>query len=199
MDKQSERKAQINRTTGETSVVLTVNLDGQGQTNIDTGVPFLDHMLTLLAAHGSLDLEVKARGDLEVDGHHTVEDVGICLGQAVQKALGHKGGIERYGQSLLPMDEALVAVVLDFSGRGFLAFDLPLPSTRIGDFDTELVEEFMHAFAINGALTLHVRLLAGKNTHHIIEAAFKALGRAIRIAASIKSPGGGVPSTKGVL
>lgn len=199
MDKKPGRLGQINRTTGETSVALTVDLDGGGRAHIDTGVPFLDHMLTLLAVHGSLDLDVQARGDVAVDGHHTVEDVGICLGQAVKQALGDKGGIERYGHGLVPMDEALAEVVLDFSGRGFLVFELPLPATRVGDFDTELVEEFMQALASNGALTLHVRLLAGKNTHHIIEAAFKALGRAMRMAATVSNPGGGVPSTKGVL
>ncbi|MBF7081919.1 imidazoleglycerol-phosphate dehydratase HisB [Desulfallas sp. Bu1-1] len=199
MNRQNARQAQINRTTVETSISVSVDLDGNGSAAVNTGVPFLDHMLVLLAAHGGLNLELEARGDVAVDAHHTVEDVGICLGLAVKEALGDKKGIERYGHVLLPMDESLVAVALDFSGRGYLGFDVPLPVPRVGNFDTELVEEFLRAFAVNGALTLHVRLLAGKNTHHIIEAVFKALGRSIRLAAAVKDPAGGVPSTKGVL
>lgn len=199
MDKQNTRLAQITRTTSETSVTVSVDLDGEGRATVDSGVPFLDHMLVLLAAHGRLNLHLEARGDLEVDAHHTVEDAGICLGLAIKEALGDKKGIERYGYALLPMDESLVAVALDFSGRGYLGFDVPLPASRVGSFDTELLEEFLRAFAVNGAMTLHVRLLAGRNTHHIIEAVFKALGRSIRWAAAVKDPVGGIPSTKGVL
>ncbi|WP_027363286.1 imidazoleglycerol-phosphate dehydratase HisB [Desulfotruncus alcoholivorax] len=193
------RISQINRETKETAITVSINLDGSGKADIATGVPFLDHMLELLAAHSKIDLEIKASGDMAVDGHHTVEDVGICLGLAIKDALGDKNGIERYGHVLLPMDESLVAVALDFSGRGFLAFDVTMPSSRVGEFDTELVEEFLRAMAVNGSLTLHVRLLAGKNTHHIIEAVFKALGRALRSAVVVVDPAGGVPSTKGVL
>ncbi|TYO96266.1 imidazoleglycerol-phosphate dehydratase HisB [Desulfallas thermosapovorans] len=193
------RVAEINRETNETCISLQLALDDTGQSTINTGVGFLDHMLHLLAKHGGMQLKLQARGDLAVDAHHTVEDVGICLGQALKKALGDKRGIERYGHVLLPMDEALVAVALDFSGRGWLSFDVPLPAAKVGDFDTELVEEFLRAFAINGALTLHVHLMAGKNTHHIIEAIFKGLGRVLRLAAEVKDPRGGLPSTKGVL
>jgi imidazoleglycerol-phosphate dehydratase len=197
--RENSRIAQVNRETAETSVSVNLNVDGSGKPAIDTGVPFLDHMLDLFAKHSGLDLSINARGDLQVDAHHTVEDVGICLGQALKAALGDKRGIERYGHVLLPMDEALVAVALDFSGRGHLAFDVPLLAGKVGDFDTELMEEFLRAFAVNGAMTLHVRLMAGKNTHHIIEAVFKGLGRALRSAAAITDPAGGVPSTKGIL
>ena len=216
------RMAVINRETKETSISLSLNLDGNitqlkqtGYTEqgngteqatrvaeaqaIDTGVGFLDHMLELLAKHGGLELAVKARGDLAVDAHHTVEDVGICLGQAMKTALGDKAGIARYGQSLLPMDEALVLVALDLSGRAFLAYDLSLPASKVGDFDTELAEEFFRAFAYNAALTLHIRLFAGNNTHHIIEATFKGLGRALRSAVDVIDPLGSLPSTKGSL
>lgn len=199
MEIRNARNAEINRETNETCISLQLALDDAGQSTINTGVGFLDHMLHLLAKHGGMQLKLHARGDLAVDAHHTVEDVGICLGQALKKALGNKRGIERYGHVLLPMDEALVAVALDFSGRGWLSFDVPLPATKVGEFDTELVEEFLRAFAINGALTLHVHLMAGKNTHHIIEAIFKGLGRVLRLAAEIKDPRGGLPSTKGVL
>ena len=199
MLEQKLRLSQISRETKETAIAVSINLDGSGKATIATGVPFLDHMLDLLAAHSKLDLEVKASGDLAVDGHHTVEDIGICLGLALKAALGDKKGIARYGHTLLPMDESLIAVALDFSGRGLLAFDVPIPATRVGEFDTELVEEFLRALAVNGLLTLHVRLLTGKNTHHIIEAVFKALGRALRSAIAVVDPAGGVPSTKGVL
>lgn len=193
------RSAEINRETNETCVSLYLALDSTGKSEINTGVGFMDHMLDLLAKHGGMQLKLLVRGDLAVDAHHTVEDVGICLGQALKTALGDKHGIERYGHVLLPMDEALVAVALDFSGRGYLAFDVPLPTAKVGDFDTELVEEFLRAFATNGALTLHVHMMAGKNTHHIIEAVFKGLGRVLRSAAEIKDPQRGLPSTKGVL
>lgn len=199
METKNIRSAEINRETKETCISLHMTLDNTGHSDINTGVGFLDHMLELLAKHGGMQLKLHARGDLKVDAHHTVEDIGICLGQALKKALGEKRGIERYGHVLLPMDEALVTVALDFSGRGYLAFDLPLPAAKVGDFDTELVEEFLRALAVNGALTLHVRLLAGRNTHHIIEAVFKGLGRVLRLAAEIKDPHRGLPSTKGVL
>ncbi len=198
-EKVKTRKAEIQRKTSETSVFVGLVLCGVGEAAVDTGVPFLDHMLTLLAKHGRIDLQVRARGDLAVDAHHTVEDVGICLGQAFRESLGDKRGIERYGHALLPMDEALVAVAVDLSGRGYLSFNVGMPASKVGQFDTELVEEFLRAFAIEGALTLHVRLMAGKNTHHIIEAVFKGLGRALRQAVAIDDPQKGVPSTKGLL
>lgn len=196
---QEQRKAQVSRRTGETEVILSLNLDGTGIYRVETGLPFFDHMLSLWARHGAFDLEVTARGDLAVDGHHTVEDVGICLGQVLKAAIGEKAGIIRYGHALIPMDEALALVAVDFSGRGFLAFRVNLPSPRVGDFDTELVEEFLRALAVNGEFTLHVQLLAGTNTHHIIEAVFKALGRALREAAGYDYRLNGIPSTKGVL
>ncbi len=199
METKNARSAVINRETTETSVLLSLAIGSTGPSEINTGVGFLDHMLELLAKHGGLELKLHVRGDLTVDAHHTVEDVGICLGQALKTALGDKFGIERYGHVLLPMDEALVAIALDLSGRAYLAFDLPLPTAKVGDFDTELAEEFFRAFASNGALTLHVRLLAGKNAHHIIEAAFKGLGRALRLAVEVKDPHSGLPSTKGLL
>ncbi len=199
MDIKDERSAVINRKTTETSVSLNLALNSTDLSEIDTGVGFLDHMLDLFAKHSGMKLKLHVLGDLEVDAHHTVEDVGICLGQALKTALGDKSGIERYGHVLLPMDEALVAVALDLSGRAYLAFDLPLPTAKVGDFDTELAEEFFRAFASNASLTLHVRLLAGKNTHHIMEAAFKGLGRALRLAVEIKDPHSGLPSTKGLL
>ncbi|OAT83663.1 imidazoleglycerol-phosphate dehydratase HisB [Desulfotomaculum copahuensis] len=197
---QAGRTAEIERQTGETEIRLRLNLDGDGVYQVDTGVGFLDHMLSLWARHGLFDLKLSAAGDLHVDAHHTVEDTGICLGEAIKQALGGKAGINRYGQALLPMDEALVLAAVDLSGRGRLSFDVPLPSPRVGDFDTELVEEFLQALTAHGEFTLHVRLLAGHNTHHIIEAVFKALGRALRQAAAVdaRRPGQ-VPSTKGVL
>lgn len=196
---QEQRKARVSRRTGETEVTLSLSLDGTGMYCVETGLPFFDHMLSLWAKHGAFDLEVTARGDLAVDGHHTVEDVGICLGQVLKAAIGEKAGIVRYGHALIPMDEALALVAVDFSGRGFLAFRANLPSPRVGDFDTELVEEFLRALALNGEFTLHVQLLTGTNTHHIIEAVFKALGRALREAAGYDHRLNGIPSTKGVL
>ena len=199
IENKNRRAAKVRRTTGETDITVNLCLDGAGKSTINTGVPFMDHMLELFARHGGIDLELNAAGDTAVDCHHTVEDVGICLGQAVREALGDKKGIDRYGHALLPMDESLAAVAIDISGRGYLVFDVPLPAGRVGNFDTELVEEFLRAFAGNAALTLHVRLLAGKNTHHIIEAVYKGLGRALRSALVIRDPAGGVPSTKGIL
>lgn len=193
------RKSEISRATTETNINIKINLDGKGSYNLDTGVPFLDHMLALWARHGMFDLEVEAQGDIEVDDHHTVEDIGICLGKSIFDALGDKAGIKRYGTAFVPMDESLAMVCVDISGRAFLAFDAAMPTQKVGDFDTELVEEFLRAFANQGGMTLHVRLLAGKNTHHIIEAIFKALGRALREAVSIDERIEGVMSTKGQL
>ncbi|MEG6520959.1 imidazoleglycerol-phosphate dehydratase HisB [Desulfotomaculum sp. 1211_IL3151] len=193
------RQAKIERLTSETNIAIEVNLDGSGQFQIATGVGFFDHMLCLFAKHGALDLVIKAQGDTYIDDHHTVEDVGIALGQTIRQSLGDKSGIVRYGHALVPMDEALVLVALDLSGRGHLEFDLPLPTAKVGNFDTELVEEFFRALALNGGLTLHVRMFNGRNTHHIIEGAFKALGRALRQAVARDQRLTGIPSTKGVL
>jgi imidazoleglycerol-phosphate dehydratase len=194
------RRARIERKTGETEIELELDLDGTGQWRIDTGVGFFDHMLSHVAAHGLIDLRVRARGDLHVDAHHTVEDVGIALGLALRQALGDRAGIVRYGECLLPMDEALALVALDFSNRGLYVGELPLAAQRVGDFDTELAPEFLRALAHNAGLTLHVRLMCGENTHHQIEAVFKALGRALRSAVAIDDRRAGVvPSTKGVL
>lgn len=194
-----ERKAQIERTTGETNISLQLNLDGSGSSKICTEIGFFDHMLNLWVKHGNFDLELCAHGDLCVDYHHTVEDIGICLGQAVKQCLGDKAGINRYGHVFVPMDEALALVVLDYSGRGHLEFDATFPSQKVGEFDTELVEEFLRALAVNGGITLHVRMLSGRNTHHMIEALFKGLGRAMRQAAAADGQITGIPSTKGTL
>lgn len=193
------RRIELARQTGETDIRLTLDLDGQGRWNIDTGVPFFDHMLSHVAVHGLLDLDLVCRGDIAVDAHHTVEDVGIVLGQALAQALEEKRGIARYGQMLLPMDEALALVALDFSGRGLLVFDVPLPAQKVGTFDAELTPEFLRALAHNAGMTLHVRLLGGTNTHHIIEAVFKALGRALGQAVAYDPRRQGIASTKGVL
>lgn len=194
------RQAQLKRTTAETDVEIDWNLDGTGRADISTGVGFLDHMLTLFARHGSFDLRVVCRGDTQVDDHHSVEDIGIALGDAFREAIGDKRGIMRYGSMLLPMDEALVLCALDLSGRGSLCSTLALPTQKIGTFDTELVEEFFLAFVRRAELTLHFQQLAGGNSHHIAEAAFKAFGRALAAAAAPdpKHPGE-IPSTKGVL
>ena len=193
------RKSKISRTTTETDISIGLNLDGKGSYKLDTGVPFLDHMLSLWSRHGMFDLDVEAQGDTGIDDHHTVEDIGICLGQAVSQALGDKEGIRRYGTAFAPMDESLAMVVVDISGRAFTSFDVVMPAQKVGDFDTELVEEFIRAFATNSDITLHVRLLQGKNTHHIIEAVFKALGRAVREAVSVDEQIEGIMSTKGQL
>lgn len=193
------RKASIERTTGETKITLTLSLDGEGRADIRTGIPFFDHMLTLLARHGLFDITVDAKGDIEVDYHHTVEDVGITLGQALAKALGDKAGIRRYGHSYVPMDEALARVVVDCSGRPFLAYEAPRGVEAIGLFPFQLVEEFLRAVAVNAGLTLHVSILAGRDAHHMAEAVFKALGRALDIAVSHDGRVKGIPSTKGVL
>jgi imidazoleglycerol-phosphate dehydratase len=194
------RTARVERKTKETSIELELNLDGTGQWQIDTGVGFFDHMLSHVAVHGMLDLVVRATGDLHVDAHHTVEDVGIVLGVALRQALGDRQGIARYGQSLLPMDEALVLVALDFSNRGLYAGALPFTTEHVGGFDVQLVTEFLRAVAHNAGMTLHVRLICGDNTHHQAEAVFKGLGRALRQAVALDAQRQDtVPSTKGVL
>ena len=194
------RTATLTRKTAETYITLSLNLDGMGNSELATGVGFLDHMLTLFSRHGSFDLTLSCKGDLMVDGHHTVEDVGICLGAAFREALGDKRGITRYGSFLLPMDEALVLTALDISGRAHLSYGLTLPTQKVGTFDTELVEEFLLGFCRSMGLTLHVRQLAGTNSHHIIEAAFKGLGRALKQAVAIDAAHADeVPSTKGIL
>lgn len=195
-----QRKSTITRNTTETQIKLTLSLDGAGKSTILTGSGFLDHMLTLLARHGRFDLSLACQGDTQVDYHHTTEDCGIALGQAFREALGDGRGITRYGSFLLPMDEALVLVALDISGRCHLSYDLTLPAQKVGDFDTELAEEFMLGLCRSLGLTLHIRQLAGQNTHHILEAAFKGLGRALAIAVSQDAKGQGeIPSSKGVL
>ena len=194
------RGAIIKRTTKETDVSVTLELDGTGESKIDTGVPFLDHMLTLFASHGCFDLEVTCRGDLEVDCHHTTEDVGIALGEAFSKALGDKRGIRRYGDTTLPMDEALILTAADISGRCYFAYSLSVPQARVGNFDTELVQEFFWGFVRSCPMSLHIKKMAGSNTHHIIEGAFKSFGRTMREAVSIDPVKAGViPSTKGVI
>lgn len=193
------RVAERSRTTGETEVRVRVDLDGAGTVSADTGVGFFDHMLTLLGRHALIDLEVVARGDLETGSHHTVEDVGIVLGQAIDVALGDRAGIERYGWVALPMDEVLMLAAIDLSGRPFAAIDVPLPATVVGGFETDLLEEFLRALAINMRAGLHVRVLAPGGPHHLIEAAFKATARAIRQAAGPSARDTGIPSTKGSL
>ena len=193
------RTASLERITGETAIKVSLNLDGSGQSQIATGIGFFDHMLILLSKHGLFDLTVAAKGDIYVDGHHTVEDTGIVLGQALARALGDKVGIKRYGTAFVPMDEALAMVSLDISGRPFLVFEAALPSEQVGQFDSELTEEFLRALSVHAGLTLHVRLLSGKNTHHIIEAIFKALGRALDEATRQDDRIKGVMSTKGML
>lgn len=193
------RSATIHRATAETDITLTIDLDGCGATSVSTGVGFLDHMLCAFARHGLFDLTVSAIGDTQVDDHHTVEDVGIVLGQAVRQALGDKRGIGRFSDACIAMDEALVQAAIDVSGRGAAYVDLSLPTQKVGTFDCELAEEFFIGFARDAALTLHVRELAGGNSHHIIEAAFKALGRALRFAVELDDRVTGVPSTKGSL
>ena len=194
------RTAEIIRKTNETDIKIFLNLDGTGKSNIDTGCGFMDHMLTLLASHGRFDLNVSCKGDTYVDDHHTVEDVGIALGQAFANALGDKKGICRYGNMILPMDEALILSAVDLSGRDYLGYALDIPTAKVGNFDTELVEEFFLGFVRNAACTLHIRKATGSKSHHIIEGAFKSVARSLRQAVSIDPAcAGEIPSTKGVL
>ena len=194
------RQAEIERKTGETDIRVFLDLDGKGTCNIDTGVGFLDHMLELFGRHGRFDLQVHCKGDTRVDDHHSVEDIGIALGQAMDRALGDRKGIIRYGQMILPMDESLILTAADLSGRGLLAYDLRIPTEKVGTFDTELTEEFFRAFAHNARCTLHIRQLAGSNSHHIIEGAFKSTARSLRAAVRLDPEcADEIPSTKGVL
>lgn len=194
------RVAQVTRTTKETDISLSLAIDGTGVTNIDTGVPFFDHMLNAFGRHGLFDLDVQAKGDIEVDAHHTVEDVGIVLGKAFAQAMGEKRGITRFGSQLLPMDEALVLAAVDISGRGQLHWDVDVPLCLLGSFDSSLAKEFFIAFATNANVTLHVRMLSGENVHHVIEACFKAVGRAMRYALELDPRClDELPSTKGAL
>ncbi len=191
------RHSEVSRETAETAVKLSLELDGSGRSEIDTGVGFLDHMLTLLALHGGFDLAVSCKGDLNVDAHHSVEDIGLCLGAALQQALGKKRGINRYGHIILPMDEALILCAVDLSGRPCLRYTANIPSQKVGEFDTELARELFQAVANTALMSLHIRQLDGENSHHIIEGMFKAFGRALRQAVAVT--GGALPSTKGVL
>ena len=194
------RTAELKRTTAETDIYVSVDLDGTGETSIASGIGFLDHMLVLLSRHSGISMTVTCNGDTEVDDHHSTEDIGIALGTVIREALGDKKGIRRYGTMILTMDEALVIAALDISGRGGLYYDVPFLTEKIGTFDTELVEEFMHSFAMNAGITLHLRKLAGTNSHHVAEACFKGLGRALREAVSMDERfKDSVPSTKGVL
>jgi imidazoleglycerol-phosphate dehydratase len=196
----STREASVNRVTKETRIRVAVNLDGTGAATFSTGLPFLEHMLDQVARHGLIDLDIQAEGDLEIDAHHTVEDIGIALGQAIAKAVGDKSGIQRYGHAYVPLDEALSRVVLDFSGRPGLEYAVDFPRARIGDFDVDLFREFFQGFCNHAEVTLHIDNLRGRNAHHIAETAFKAFGRALRMAVQIDSRRGGtVPSTKGSL
>lgn len=194
------RTSEIKRTTAETDISLKLNLDGSGCSAIATGCGFLDHMLTLFAKHGRFDLDVTCKGDTYVDDHHTVEDIGIALGKAFKEALGDKKGVTRYGSTILPMDESLILSAVDLSGRGFLGYGLEIPTEKVGSFDTELVEEFWLAFIRNADCTLHIRQLAGSNSHHIIEGAFKSVARSLKAAVAIDAAfADEIPSTKGVL
>ena len=192
------RTYETKRKTAETDISLSLNLDGTGKSSIDTGCGFLNHMLTLFASHGRFDLTVKCAGDVDVDDHHSVEDIGIVLGQAFQAALGDKRGITRYGSFLLPMDEALIQTAVDISGRSCLCYGLEIPSQKIGTFDTELVEEFFLGFTRNCPMSLHIRQLAGKNSHHIVEGTFKSVARSLKAAVALDGTNE-IPSTKGVL
>ena len=194
------RSAEIKRTTKETDISLKLVLDGTGKSVIDSGVGFMDHMLTLFAKHGRFDLELSCMGDIEVDDHHSVEDIGICLGEAMLKALGDKKGIRRYGDCILPMDEALILSAVDISGRPLLSYDAKIRAKKVGTFDTELAEEFWAAFARAAKLTLHIRQISGRNSHHIIEGQFKSVARSMRQAVSLDPElAGEIPSTKGML
>ena len=194
------RNTEIIRKTAETDITLSLNLDGEGKVNIDTGCGFLDHMLTLFTRHGSFDLNVKCIGDTQVDYHHTAEDIAICLGDAFKKALGDMKGITRYGSFILPMDESLILTAVDISGRSFLGYDLSIPTEKVGDFDTELTREFFEAFVRHAGVTLHIKQLSGYNSHHIIEGTFKSFARTMKQAVAIDEKNKDkIPSTKGVL
>lgn len=195
-----KRTARVERKTKETDIKIELNLDGQGDVEVDTGIPFFDHMLSMIGKHGLIDLKVKAKGDLEVDGHHTVEDVGICLGQALKDALGDKRGIKRYGSAIMPMDESLALVAMDISGRPYLAYEVELPVEIIGTYDTTLTVEFLQAFVTSAGMTLHVKMLSGRNAHHMVEAVFKGLAMALQAAVEINPRIAEViPSTKGMI
>ena len=194
-----DRIAEINRDTYETTIDLTLNIDGTGENNIDTGVGFFDHMITHISKHGFMDIDLKVRGDLDVDCHHTVEDTGIVMGKAIAKALGDKSGIKRFGQAIVPMDETLVLCAIDFSGRSYLNFDASFSVATLGIFDTEMIEEFFRALSDNCGMTLHIKVLDGKNNHHIAEGIFKAFGRAMDMATQFDDRINGVLSTKGML
>lgn len=193
------RKAEVKRKTKETEVILKLDLDGSGRHSLQTGIPFFDHMLSLLAYHSSIDLSLKAKGDLGVEPHHTVEDVGICLGDGIRKALGEAKGIQRYGMAMIPMDETLGSVALDLSMRPCLVFHMKLRKSKIGTFDLELVEEFFKALCNHAQITLHINLLYGRNSHHMVEAVFKGFGRALKEASSLDERSSSIPSTKGIL
>lgn len=193
------RSATIDRQTAETKIHLKLTIDGTGKSQIDSGVGFLDHMLTLFAKHGLFDLDIRCQGDVQVDAHHTTEDIGICLGQAFRQALGDKRGIQRYGHVILPMEETLVTLAVDLSGRNYMVFHAPMTSSKIGEFDSELVEDFWYAFTSNALCNLHVLLNYGRNSHHIAEGIFKAAARALRVAASLDARHSDIPSTKGTL
>ena len=195
----NQRTSEVSRRTSETDISVRLNLDGEGASQVSTGIHFFDHMLILMAKHGLFDLEVRCKGDLEVDGHHTVEDVGIALGQAFDRALGAKEGITRYGMAYVPMDESLGRAVVDYSGRPFLVCKVEFPAEKVGELNTELVEEFFRALAVHGRMNLHIEILYGKNSHHMAEAMFKSAGRALSLAAARNPAVKGVPSTKGVL
>ncbi len=199
MRRQEMRKATINRNTAETQIELTLNIDGEGKTQIGTGIGFFDHMLTHIGKHSLSDLDVKVKGDLEIDCHHTVEDTGIVLGQAIKEAVGTKEGINRYGHAIIPMDEALILCAIDLSGRAYVDVDTPFTTERVGDFDTEMVEEFFRAVATNAAMNLHIQVIRGKNNHHIIEGMCKAFAKALLMAVEFNPRIKGVPSTKGML
>ncbi|MDA8214366.1 MAG: imidazoleglycerol-phosphate dehydratase HisB [Nitrospiraceae bacterium] len=194
------RKTKVERKTKETDIAVEINLDGSGKYSINTSIPFLDHMLSLMCRHGLFDAKLKAKGDIEIDYHHTVEDVGIVLGKAIKQALGDMKGISRYGQASVPMDEALASVSLDISGRPYLVYKVEFPKkSKLKDFDPDLIEDFLQAFVSNSSITLHINVLYGRNTHHIIEAIFKGLGRALRQAVTIDPRIKGLPTTKGKL
>lgn len=197
-EERRSRRAEIERRTAETDIKLRLDLDGQGRAEVATGIGFFDHLLTAFSRHGLFDLEVRCRGDLHVDGHHTVEDTGLCLGHGLRQALGDKAGIRRFGHAFVPMDDALVLAAVDISGRPYLDYDLT-PAGRIGTFDAELGEEFFRALVSTAGITLHIRQFAGRNGHHILEACFKAAGRALRDAVALDPRVSGVPSTKGVI